>query len=57
MDIKYKCEKCENQAYLYKELLANGKAIICCLKDDWRSEPVERHEDIRVLSEVKKDWQ
>ena len=59
MEIKYTCEKCESQAYLYKELLENGKAIICCNKIgcDYRSEPVERHEDIRILSEIKKDWQ
>ena len=59
MDIKYKCEKCGNQTYLYKELLENGKAIICCNKIgcNWRSEPVDHHKDIQLLNEIKKDWQ
>ena len=57
MNIKYSCGRCGNQAYLYKELLENGKAIICCLKDNWRSEEVERHEGVKILSDIKKDWE
>ena len=59
MDIQYKCEKCGNSVYLYKELLNNGKAIIVCNKIgcNWKSEPVEQHKDIKTINQIKKEWQ
>lgn len=45
-------------AYLYKELLENGKAILHCLASDcqWKSEPTDRHEHIENLGEKKRDF-
>lgn len=41
--------------FLYKELLEDGKAKICCLKCNWESEPVNRHEHIKTLAEKKEN--
>ena len=55
--------KCPNHpiAYLYKELLPDGKGKIVCnfIGCSWSSDIFERHEDIKIetLNEKRKEWQ
>ena len=48
-------------AYLYKELLSDGKGKILCnfVNCTWESEVFERHEDIKIktLAEKKREWE
>jgi hypothetical protein len=56
------CPTCGNAWGLYKELLPDGKVIICCFagKCNYRSQPMERHDaeklGLKKISEVKKEW-
>ena len=45
-------------AYLYKELLEDGKAILHCLSPgcEWKSEPTDRHLHIEELGEKKREY-
>lgn len=53
-----KCPNCNLQAYLYKEIFEDGGCKIICLKCEWTSEKIMRHEDIKIetLEEQKKEW-
>lgn len=48
-------------AYLYKQLLPDGKAKICCNASgcNWESKPFEKeeHKHIETFSEKKKTWE
>ena len=59
MDIK--CINNHPQAYLYKELLPEGKGKVICnfTGCNWESKIFDRHEDIKIetLAEKKKEWQ
>ena len=55
------CPICQQSWGLYKELLPDGKVIICCLNGNcnYKSQPLDRHDAEKILpiSELKKQWE